>query len=82
MGNGMTRPEIAMEGNFAPHMDLDKEFPELKEIIAARKKNKDKWVNTQRINDQWIGNQEINEQWFSSQWRKGGDLGKQLKCVV
>lgn len=37
MGNGMTSSDIAMEGNFAPYMDLDREFPELKELIAAKK---------------------------------------------
>lgn len=38
MGNGMTSDDLAMKGNFAPYMDLDAEFPELREVLQEQKK--------------------------------------------
>jgi hypothetical protein len=35
MGNGMTTDDFAMEGNFAPYMDVKAEFPELSEFFTA-----------------------------------------------
>lgn len=36
MGNGMTESDIAMDGNFAPYMDLEAEFPELTELLREK----------------------------------------------
>lgn len=38
MGNGMTSDDLAMKGNFAPYMDLEAEFPELKDFLEEKKK--------------------------------------------
>ena len=37
MGNGLTSDDVSMQGNFAPYMDLEAEFPELKEFWADEK---------------------------------------------
>jgi hypothetical protein len=36
MGNGLTEEDMAMKGNFAPYMDLETEYPELKEFFSGQ----------------------------------------------
>ena len=39
MGNGMTESDLNMAGDFAPYMDLQREWPELREFFEQEKQD-------------------------------------------
>lgn len=53
MGNGMTADDMAMKGNFAPYMDVESEFPELREFFteeAARREREEEEEKKKKAN--------------------------------